>query len=244
MAQQEVTFYDLPTKEPRTCWSLNPWKVRLYLNYKQIPYNTVWLEYPEVGPFLQSQGVKPHAKGTAVADYTIPSVKLPDGRLIMESLEIVQELEKLHPEPKLIINPDQANEIRDLFMSCVRRCPGLFIVGTSRNLLAPASKVYFDPSRAKWYNVESIDDIAQNSDLANWGLIETGAKEVGSILRENPAGPFVLGAEVSYTDFVILGVLQWAKTIDAEYYEKIVGFEPALKDLYDASQQWLKRNDH
>lgn len=46
----KVTLYDLPSKDPCRTWSLNPWKTRLILNYKEIEYDTEWTEYPDVAP--------------------------------------------------------------------------------------------------------------------------------------------------------------------------------------------------
>jgi len=48
----------------------------------------------------------------------------------------------------------------------------------------------------------------------------------------------------SYADFVILGWLQFFKTIDMKLYERVVSIEPAFGTLYDASKQWLERDDH
>lgn len=63
----KVILYDLPSKGRCACWSLNPWKsiavfasmqesilmllvARLALNFKGVPYETKWLEYPDVAP--------------------------------------------------------------------------------------------------------------------------------------------------------------------------------------------------
>ncbi|KAF1353807.1 hypothetical protein BDV97DRAFT_347477 [Delphinella strobiligena] len=38
----KVLLYDIPSKGERpTCWSPNGWKIRLALNYKNIPYDTM-----------------------------------------------------------------------------------------------------------------------------------------------------------------------------------------------------------
>ncbi|PSN72789.1 hypothetical protein BS50DRAFT_568392 [Corynespora cassiicola Philippines] len=50
----QVILYDIPSKEPKTCWSLNPWKPRLILNYKGIDYKTEWVEYPDLAPYFKS----------------------------------------------------------------------------------------------------------------------------------------------------------------------------------------------
>jgi len=43
-----IILYDLPSKDPCGCWSLNPWKTRMALNYKGVDYNTEWVEYPDI----------------------------------------------------------------------------------------------------------------------------------------------------------------------------------------------------
>ena len=47
-----LTLYDIPSKGQK-CWSPNVWKTRLVLHYKQIPYKTEWIEYPEIEPKLK-----------------------------------------------------------------------------------------------------------------------------------------------------------------------------------------------
>lgn len=49
---------------------------------------------------------------------------------------------------------------------------------------------------------------------------------------------------VSYADFVIVSILHWMKRLDERFYERAVGIEPALKHVYEASKQWLERDDH
>lgn len=49
---------------------------------------------------------------------------------------------------------------------------------------------------------------------------------------------------VSYADFVIVGALHFMKRADENIYERAIHIEPALKVVYDASQEWLIRDDH
>jgi hypothetical protein len=48
----EIILYDLPSchkgKGQQSCFSFNPWKTRSVLNFKNIPYTTEWVEYPDV----------------------------------------------------------------------------------------------------------------------------------------------------------------------------------------------------
>jgi hypothetical protein len=71
-----VTLYDIPGRDNRGGWSLNPWKskvgfypelhcthskktARLALNFKGIEYDTEWLEYPNIAPVLKAKYVTP-----------------------------------------------------------------------------------------------------------------------------------------------------------------------------------------
>ena len=76
-----------------------------------------------------------------------------------------------------------------------------------------------------------------------WPQVEELLKELGDILKAN-GGPFALGKTVSYTDFVLVSFLHFARCVDQTLYERAVAMEPSLGTLYDASKSWLERDDH
>lgn len=49
-----ITLYDLDCKGRRACWSPNTWKIRYVLNLKNLDYDTIWLELPDIGPTMQT----------------------------------------------------------------------------------------------------------------------------------------------------------------------------------------------
>lgn len=49
----EIVLYDL-TCEKNECFSPVVWRIRLMLNYKGIPYKTVFIEFPDIEPTLKS----------------------------------------------------------------------------------------------------------------------------------------------------------------------------------------------
>ncbi|KAH7153819.1 hypothetical protein DER46DRAFT_611994 [Fusarium sp. MPI-SDFR-AT-0072] len=57
MSENEITFFDIPSRSPQVCWSMNTWRTRLLLNYKGLDYKTEWLEYPEIKERLSEQYV-------------------------------------------------------------------------------------------------------------------------------------------------------------------------------------------
>lgn len=151
----EITFYDLPSRDPCRCWSLNPWKsvysslsfthsyflwdghtvrtirraipltsnpsARLLLNFKNIPYRTHWLEYPDIASAFESLNVKPNPS-SAPTPYSIPAITLPDGKThIMDSMNIAEHLDQTHPSPPIHLNDPitekTVNAVTELFNS-------------------------------------------------------------------------------------------------------------------------------
>jgi len=50
--EPEIVLYDLACTK-NVCFSPVVWKIRLTLNYKQIPYKTIFLEFPDIEPTLK-----------------------------------------------------------------------------------------------------------------------------------------------------------------------------------------------
>ena|SRR6478735_4307785 len=50
--QPEIILYDLACIK-NICFSPVVWKIRLMLNYKGIPYKTIFLEFPDIEPTLK-----------------------------------------------------------------------------------------------------------------------------------------------------------------------------------------------
>ena len=51
-SEPEIVLYDLACTK-NLCFSPVVWRIRLILNYKQIPYKTVFLEFPDIEPTLK-----------------------------------------------------------------------------------------------------------------------------------------------------------------------------------------------
>lgn len=49
----EIVLYDLGNTT-NTCFSPAVWRVRLLLNYKRIPYETKFIEFPDIEPTLKA----------------------------------------------------------------------------------------------------------------------------------------------------------------------------------------------
>ncbi|GAW05107.1 AChain Crystal Structure Of Glutathione Transferase Gstfua3 From Phanerochaete Chrysosporium [Lentinula edodes] len=55
-----ITLYDFPAKrDEHTAWNPNVWKTRYSLVYKNLPYRTVLVEFPDLEHIMQLLGAAP-----------------------------------------------------------------------------------------------------------------------------------------------------------------------------------------
>ena len=50
--EPEIVLYDLACTK-NVCFSPVVWKIRQMLNYKHVPYKTIFLEFPDIEPTLK-----------------------------------------------------------------------------------------------------------------------------------------------------------------------------------------------
>ncbi|EJC97910.1 uncharacterized protein FOMMEDRAFT_32143 [Fomitiporia mediterranea MF3/22] len=104
MAKPNLVFYDLKTTTPGLPISTNTWRVRLVLNFKQLPYETVWCERAEIAPTCIAAGIppldnypdgSPHYTFPGFVDRTNPDAPV----CLSESRKIIDYLEATYPSP-------------------------------------------------------------------------------------------------------------------------------------------------
>ena len=213
---------------------------RLVLNYKGIDYETRWVEYPDLAPTMKSFALAPNSEGLP---YTIPAVQLPDGTFYMDSRTIATELEHRYPSPSLRLDSPILKTVEALIPRLTTPLISVFMPKVPAGLLNPPSAEYFERTRVKRFG-KTLSEMGRDSDEEKaWAQVEPPLKEMGDILKAE-GGPFALGKTVSYTDFVIVSLLHYAKRVDEAVYERAVAIEPSLRIVYDASKQWLERDDH
>jgi len=236
-----VILYDLPSKQG-TAWSLNPWKTRMILNYKGIPYTTQWVEYPDLAPTLASLGLPPNPRDGPgyFADYSSPAIRYADGRHAMDSWPIAHELEKQYPAPSLHLDDGIVAQVRDL--TAVFAAPLRAHMIPRVPLLLPArSAAYFHETREAAFG-KALEDVAREAGEANWEQARPPAEAMGDLLRRH-GGPFFLGTTVSYADLIFVSALHFFKRVDEAMFERVLALDPAFEKVYAASMPWLARDD-
>lgn len=71
---------------------------------------------------------------------------------------------------------------------------------------------------------------------------------MAKLLHAHPSGPYLLGQEPSYADFVLVSALQFCVRAgdhdDNDIFKRIVAADNAYAEVYDACKPWLERDNY
>lgn len=220
---------------------------RLVLNYKGLPYKTEWVEYPDLRPKFQSLGIPPnHPEVNSAAEYSSPAVHLPDGRYIMDSWAIATEIEKLQPEPSLGLDTDFPKRTAAILGTIQKPLGPIWMPRVPEMLLNPVSAEYFYETRnSRWgMPLQELAKSARAGEVA-WQGAEEGMVQLKGLLGENPEGPYIMGNEPTFADFILAGFWRFMERLSkgGDLSERFMKFDKSFKEHREACQQWLERED-
>lgn len=160
----------------------------------------------------------------------------------MESRKIAFALESTHQDPTLHLDSPVLLRVEAILPEIVERVRPAFVPLVPKIFLNPVSQGYFIPSREKSLG-KPLDEFAKGTDQGVDNA-RPYVKELADVLRENAGGPFFLGKDVSYADFVVVAWLHMLVRLDiADRIWALDGGEE-LKGLYQASARWLERDSY
>ncbi|KAH6893714.1 hypothetical protein BKA70DRAFT_835176 [Coprinopsis sp. MPI-PUGE-AT-0042] len=217
-----ITLIDVPSRRANRPWSSNTWRARFFLNYKNLPYKTEWVEYPDIASIYLKHDIP--APGTLHGRpfYSVPII-LDDvtGKTVMvpDSVKISKYLDETYPDtPKIF--PESGDEAFQKQMAFVDRfIPSLMnalpmLWKQALNILNPASQDHFAIARARdlkgWYSDKSSlydIDISEEDKEKGWAsliaFLDTMTETFGN--GDNPQ--WFLGKQLSFVDFAFGGLL-------------------------------------
>ncbi|KAL5504851.1 hypothetical protein ACEPAH_7514 [Sanghuangporus vaninii] len=151
-----ITFYDIPSKLPGKAWSPNTFKTRISLNYKEVPYKTEWIEYPDIEPTLKKLGGAPTSKKDDGRDhYTLPAIHdSATGKFITDSTRIAEYLDATYPDKPLLFPPGSRHAavamLEDVTLPTIFKLIPLLLPGPAYHP-SEASVVYVRSTREKLF---------------------------------------------------------------------------------------------
>jgi len=106
-SNQAITFYDIASAPPLRTFAPNPWKTRFALNFKGVPYQTQWVDMPDITSLRETLGVsanRTHADGSPF--HTLPVVHdASTGALLGDSFEIALYLDQTYSDGPSLFRP-------------------------------------------------------------------------------------------------------------------------------------------
>jgi hypothetical protein len=165
----------------------------------------------------------------------------------MNSANIAPILESLRPTPSLHLDAELHGPITEA-------AEGLGAVvwwrmlARAKDLLPERSASYFMETRKATFGA-SLEELAvlKGGPEAWEAAAAPGgpAEKLRDVLTKHrkDEGPFALGSQPSYGDFIAAGMFECFERCHPEDYEKLVGLDPTFRALHEACRPWLVRDD-
>ena len=208
--------------------------MRQALEFKGILYEDELLELPDIAAFGKSAGLAPN--NGPDKPYTVPILHFPDGTYVMNSLSIVEAIQKYQPEPALEMGPYERS--RTILRGLMQALFSLFA--------PPALKLFHPESRAHWAKsvtppgAASLDDWLSTQDpQAAWAAAEPALIELKQLLEEKP-GPYLLGNEPSFADMVLAAFWTTNEIVCPDVFKELGRRIPAITSHEEACRSWQK----
>ncbi|KAI0667609.1 hypothetical protein C8Q78DRAFT_1081920 [Trametes maxima] len=219
---EPIVFYDIPGKtDALKAWSPNTWKTRYSLNYKGLPYKTVWVEYPDIEAVLRKLGAPAtEQKPDGSPYYTLPAIYDPNTKTaVVDSFEIARYLDKTYPDtPRLIPAGTDALHVafihawRGLLMNDL----GPLVIPAVANSLRSRSEVYFRATREVMFggDLEKLAPAGSAKRVEHWKGIKNGLDTLAQWIEADGTGKrFFNGDQPAWADIAFAGYLIWLRVV-------------------------------
>ncbi|ORY32501.1 hypothetical protein BCR39DRAFT_557491 [Naematelia encephala] len=238
-SEPEIILYDLASTK-NLCFSPGGARIRLMLNYKRIPYKTVFIEFPDIAPTLKAFGIIPPESGL----YTVPAIHhLASDKYIMDSASIAQFLESTYPSPSVPLTSELGDEILRKARSVAGKVMQTSVLPREMFILSPRSQEYFRRTReaALGHPLEQLLQGDKESQI--WEDMDAGFRALGQLLLTNhDKGPFILGEKPSYADFFIAGSLKTTRVVEESVFQRYSKY-PGYHEIYQACLPFMDKWD-
>ncbi|KIK53439.1 hypothetical protein GYMLUDRAFT_49327 [Collybiopsis luxurians FD-317 M1] len=216
-----ITLYDFPGKrEEHTAWNPNVLKVRYSLAYKNLPYELVLVEYPDIEEKMKQLGASPTStKADGSPLYTLPVIHdSATEAVVSDSFSIAQYLDDKYPSPPLFPNGTHAFHATfyDLFSTRIIEPIIQFFVPNIPSVLNPPSEEYFRRTRKEAYGME-LERVLPGPERGEkeWQKVEESFGTLSKGMRKSDV--LIMGGETPcFADFTVAGWLRSFKVVFGE----------------------------
>jgi glutathione S-transferase len=191
------------------------------------------------------RGIPPNPEGSFAA-YTSPTIRLPDGSYVMDSLAIADKLEELYPDPPLYHDFDLEETMRKHLSDLFWPIAAEFGPRIPRNILQEPAKSWFTEDRERRFGVSLEQFEKDNGGEKAWPGIAEALEKIKMFYREEKKegeGPFLRGSQVSYADFLFVATMECMKRLNNETWRRMIEYDEAFGRLDRECEKWTVRDD-
>ncbi|KAL0571111.1 hypothetical protein V5O48_010843 [Marasmius crinis-equi] len=219
MAQKPIILYDIASQVGS--WSPNVWKAKYALAYYGVPYETHFLEFPEIEPKAKEIGAAPTGKWADGRDqYTCPFIQDPNtGKVVSDSLNVAIYLETTYlKDPKKTLFPAGTVTLQQAFGAAVFTKLGnaaRFVLNQTAERMNPASKDYFYEARKDMTGGAALQDVKPKGDDIPkvWKAVEEDFGAIDSWYASK-SDKFASGNDkIIYVDVAVAGLFAWVRSV-------------------------------
>jgi len=189
---------------------------RFVLGYKNLPFETVWVEYPDIAPKLKEIGASPNKRPDGSEQYTVPVLSDPNtGALVTDSWVIAEYLDKTYPEKPVFPNGSKGLVVAFEFALEALGGPSFkFSLLRTSQILNERSQKYFVSTRevALGDRVDEWSPEGPKRD-AHWEIIEKSYYGSAKTWYDKLEGKWVMGDVFSYADIILAARSLWFKRV-------------------------------
>lgn len=223
-----IIFYDIPNLVQSEPWSPNTMKTRYCLTFKGLPFQTVWLEYPEIKPFYEQHSLVPTTlrtiKGTPMPVHTLPIIMDPNtNRFITDSFAIAQYLDEQYPDTPKVLPNNTAALVHVFHTAFYNAVKGTILLGCFRGAqkLNPESKEYYIRTREERFGIPWEQFATPEKREEQWNALRAGCDTVDGWYAAS-SGQFMLGDTPCFADFIVAGLCNWIRyCFENEEWEEV-----------------------
>jgi glutathione S-transferase len=266
-----IVFYDIATRPPveKNCYSPNPWKTRLALNFKGLPYSTSWVALPDIAKVRSSLKVPPCRRFADGTDFfTLPIIEDPaTNSLVGDSFDIAVYLQNTYPNSGGDLFPPQTidyvfthdlallvplSECRESEFPEYAKFNVNVDAAFSAHVQLTVQGFPFDPATAEISKAEFVRRAGVTcwEDFALVGEEREKMKDsfrnmlggLAKLFLRDTSGPFLLGTRASYADLIVGGWLRMMRaTLPESEWEEVRSWHGGLFGrLHDALEVYAE----
>ncbi|KAH7100782.1 hypothetical protein BKA62DRAFT_619584 [Auriculariales sp. MPI-PUGE-AT-0066] len=187
---------------------------RLLLNFKQIPYRTEWISYPDIEPTMIALKAAPTSqRADGSPFYTLPVIKDADS-IISDSYDIADYIDRKYPTAHAAAFPPRTRAAQACILSFLSRnlLPVLrpLVIPHIHPILDPRGAAYMRLTREAQFGstLEFILPLGTPEREAQWDKVARELEMVGAWFEESE-GDWLGGTEPFYADLVLAAHFLW-----------------------------------